>query len=90
MSSKSQKDSRKELIICLGSACFSRGNRESVNIIKNYIKEHQLEDKVYFHGCHCMGKCQDGPNLKFEDKIFSGVTSDRLLYVLDEIFHKYL
>ncbi|MFP4622423.1 MAG: NAD(P)H-dependent oxidoreductase subunit E [Bacteroidales bacterium] len=90
MHSKKQKNNRKELIICLGSACFSRGNRDAVNTIKNYIKEHQLEDKIYFRGCHCMNKCQDGPNLKFEDKIFSGVNSGRLLYVLDEIFHKYL
>lgn len=90
MSNKNKKDNRKELIICLGSACFSRGNKDAVNIIKNYIKEHQLEDKIYFCGCHCMDKCQDGPNLKFDGKIFSGVTSDRLIYVLDEIFHKYL
>lgn len=82
-------DPRKELIICLGSACFSRGNKDAVKTIKNYIKEHQLEDKVYFHGCHCMDKCQDGPNLQFDGKVFSRVTYDRLLYVLDEIFHKF-
>jgi (2Fe-2S) ferredoxin len=36
-----------------------------------------------------MDKCQDGPILKFEDKVYTQVNSDRLLYVLDEIFHKY-
>jgi NADH:ubiquinone oxidoreductase subunit E len=88
MNQDSRKN-KKELIICLGSACFSRGNKNAVQIIKDYIKEHQLEDRVYFHGCHCMDKCQDGPILKFEDKVYTQVNSDRLLYVLDEIFHKY-
>jgi NADH:ubiquinone oxidoreductase subunit E len=83
------KQNRKELVICLGSACFSRGNKNSVQIIKDYIKEHQLEDKVYFHGNHCLDLCEKGPILKFEDKIYTQVTSERLIPVLDEIFHKY-
>ena len=84
-----QQGKRKELIICLGSACFSRGNKNAVQVIKDYIKEHQLEDKVYFHGTHCMDRCDEGPVLKFEDKIYTDVHSDRLINVLDEIFHKY-
>lgn len=80
---------KKELIICLGSACFSRGNKDAVETIKNYIKKHQLEDKVHFCGTHCVNKCNEGPVLKFEDKIYTEVNSDRLIYILDEIFHKY-
>ena len=83
------KNSKKELIICLGSACFSRGNKNAVKTIKDYIKEHQLEDRIYFHGQHCMDKCKEGPILKFEDRVYTQVTPERLLYVLDEIFHKY-
>ena len=84
-----QRATKKELVICLGSACFSRGNKNSVQVIKDYIKEHQLEDKVYFHGNHCMNRCEEGPILKFEDKIYTEVNSERLIPVLDEIFHKY-
>ena len=86
---KVHKGGKKELVICLGSACFSRGNKNAVQVIKDYIKDHQLEDKVYFHGRHCMDECENGPILQFEDKTYKGVTSDRLIYVLDEIFHKY-
>ena len=86
---KVNKGGKKELVICLGSACFSRGNKNAVQVIKDYIKDHQLEDKVYFHGRHCMDECENGPILQFEDKTYKGVTSDRLIYVLDEIFHKY-
>ena len=83
------KKNRKELVICLGSACFSRGNKNAVQVIKDYLKEHQLEDKVYFHGRHCMDQCENGPILQFEDKTYNQVTSERLIPVLDEIFHKY-
>ena len=89
MMNQQAKKNKKELIICLGSACFSRGNKNAVKTIKEYIKEHQLEDRIYFHGCHCMDQCQNGPILKFEDRVYTQVTPERLLYVLDEIFHKY-
>ncbi len=88
--SERNKIHKKELIICLGSACFSRGNKEAVQVIKNYIKEHQLEDKVHFCGTHCVNKCNEGPVIKFENKIYTEVNSDRLINILDEIFHKYL
>ncbi len=89
MRSEPTKKGKKELVICLGSACFSRGNKNSVQAIKDYIKKNQLEDKIYFHGCHCMDRCQEGPILKFEDKIYTQVTPDKLIHILDEIFHKY-
>jgi NADH:ubiquinone oxidoreductase subunit E len=86
----SNRHNKKELIICLGSACFSRGNKNAVEIIKSYLKEHQLEDKIYFHGTHCKDRCDEGPILQFEDKIYTNVNPERIINVLDEIFHKYL
>ncbi|MDY6801546.1 MAG: NAD(P)H-dependent oxidoreductase subunit E [Bacteroidota bacterium] len=77
---------KKEIIICLGSSCFSRGNKQTVQIIKQYIKDHQLEDKVYFHGSHCFENCENGPTIKVDDKVYQNVTSDNIIYLLDEIF----
>jgi NADH:ubiquinone oxidoreductase subunit E len=63
-----------EMHICLGSSCFSRGNKEVVMFIREYLKKHHLEDKVIFKGARCMGNCSNGPNLKIDGIIREGVT----------------
>lgn len=62
-----------EIIICLGSSCFARGNKKTVQSIDAYIKKHQLEERVFFHGGHCFGKCDKGPIVKINDKYFENV-----------------
>lgn len=72
-----------EIVICLGSSCFSRGNKKTVNLIKAYLKENQLEDKVYFHGSHCFGDCEKGPMLRVDEEVFHHVTPENVLYILE-------
>ncbi len=79
---------KKEIVICLGSSCFSRGNKQTVHIIKNYIKEHNLDDFVYFHGSHCFGNCENGPMLRVDEKIYQNVTPENIVYLLENIFEK--
>ena len=79
---------KKEIVICLGSSCFSRGNKNTVKIIKDYIKEHQLEDKVFFHGNHCYGNCENGPIVKVDNKEYQNITPENVMYLLDNLFAK--
>lgn len=72
--------------ICLGSSCFSRGNREVVMIIRDYLKKNHLEDRIIFKGARCMGLCNNGPNLKINDRIIQGVA----LSAIEEILEKEL
>ena len=74
----------KELTICLGSSCFARGNRKTLAIIQNYIKENKLEGKVKFKGNHCFGNCSDGPILKIDDRIYKKVTEDGTIGILEK------
>ncbi len=70
--------------ICLGSSCFSRGNKEVVNFIRDYLKRNHLEDKVVFKGARCMGHCSNGPNLRINDMITEGVTLARIEGILEK------
>lgn len=74
-----------EIIICLGSSCFSRGNKKTVQLIKDYIKDNQLEDKVYFHGNHCSGNCANGPIVKIDGKEYENVSPNTIIELLDGI-----
>jgi len=75
-----------EIVICLGSSCFSRGNKKTVQLIKEYLKNHHLEDKVYFHGNHCYGNCENGPVVKIDDKEYQNITPENIIYLMDKIF----
>lgn len=71
-----------EIIICLGSSCFSRGNKKTVQAIDAYIKEHNLTDRVYFHGGHCFGKCDKGPIVKINNKYYENVDHISVIDIL--------
>jgi NADH:ubiquinone oxidoreductase subunit E len=67
-----------EIIICLGSSCFSRGNRKCLLIIEKFLRDHQLEDKYFFRGSRCFDKCEKGPVLKIGDKFFENVRPEQV------------
>lgn len=73
-----------EMQICLGSSCFSRGNKDVAMFIRDYLKQHHLEDKVIFKGARCMGKCSNGPNLNINGKVTEGITLARIEGILDK------
>jgi NADH:ubiquinone oxidoreductase subunit E len=77
---------RIEMQICLGSSCFSRGNREVVMFIKEYLKKNHLEDRIVFKGARCMNLCSNGPNLKINERTIEGVTMSRIEDILESEF----
>ena len=75
-----------ELVICLGSSCFARGNKIILETIQQYIKDNQLDSRVKFRGNHCFGKCINGPVLKIGENIYEQVSEDNLIEILDKEF----
>jgi NADH:ubiquinone oxidoreductase subunit E len=75
-----------EMQICLGSSCFSRGNRDVVMYIKDYLKKNHLDDRITFKGARCMSLCSNGPNLRINEKIIEGVTLTAIEGILDKEF----
>jgi NADH:ubiquinone oxidoreductase subunit E len=59
--------------ICLGSSCFSRGNREVVQVIRDYLRKNHLDDKVILRGARCMNRCSEGPFLIINGRTFAGI-----------------
>ncbi|MCJ7447116.1 MAG: NAD(P)H-dependent oxidoreductase subunit E [Bacteroidales bacterium] len=74
---------RIEMQICLGSSCFSRGNKDVVMYIRDYLKKNHLEDKVIFKGARCMGHCSNGPNLRINEEIIEGINLSRIESILE-------
>ncbi len=79
-------DNRIEVMICLGSSCFARGNKTTLQAITKFIDEHDLKDKINFHGGHCFGYCADGPNLKINGKLYTGIDEYNVIDILTNEF----
>jgi NADH:ubiquinone oxidoreductase subunit E len=78
---------KKEIIICLGSSCFSRGNRKCLLIIEKFLKDHKLEDQYFFRGSRCFDKCEKGPVLKIGDEIHENVKPEEVVDLLKKSLH---
>ena len=73
-----------EMQICLGSSCFSRGNKDVVMFIRDYIRKNHLDDKVIFKGARCMGHCSNGPSLNINGVVIEGVTLSQIESILEK------
>ncbi len=77
---------KKELVICLGSSCFARGNKQLVKVINDYLRDHNLLNEVRFHGERCFGQCAVGPSLKLDGKLFERQDEESVHALLDVFF----
>ncbi|MCW3804085.1 (2Fe-2S) ferredoxin domain-containing protein [Plebeiibacterium marinum] len=75
------------ITICMGSSCFSRGNKEVLAIVKKFLAEHDLEKSVFFKGELCTGNCEKGPVLKVDDEEFNSVNPDKVYDILAKYFN---
>ena len=78
---------RREIIICLGSSCFARGNKNLLKIIQRFIMQHGLTDMVLFKGDHCFGDCSIGPNIKIGGRVYNQVNEDNIHHILSDALH---
>jgi NADH:ubiquinone oxidoreductase subunit E len=77
-------DSVVEIVVCLGSSCFARGNSENLAIINQHVKTHGLNASVRLIGKLCQDQCKQGPNLTIGGEFYHGVTAARLRELLQQ------
>ncbi|NMC41744.1 MAG: (2Fe-2S) ferredoxin domain-containing protein [Bacteroidales bacterium] len=65
---------KSEIEICLGSSCFSRGNKEIVKIVQDFIGKQNPGIRVTLRGTRCTGHCSNGPNIVINGKIIEGIS----------------
>ena len=71
-----------EIKVCMGSACFAKGNQENLEYIKEYIEEKGLDSEISITGALCENKCSEGPRIIINDKEYKNVTREKLEEIL--------
>lgn len=79
---------KKEVVICLGSSCFARGNKLLVKVVNDYLRDRNLLNEVRFHGERCFGQCAAGPSIKLDGVIKERLDEDSVIEMLDDFFEK--
>lgn len=74
-----------EIKICMGSACFAKGNQENLEYIKQFIEENNLESQISVSGALCKNKCDQGPRIIINNKEYTNVTKEDLTKILSQI-----
>jgi NADH:ubiquinone oxidoreductase subunit E len=72
----------KKILICMGSSCFARENRENLKVIEEFLRNHGIEGSVHIEGSLCMGKCAEGPILTINGTEYHEVQSENLPEIL--------
>ncbi len=65
------------IYICVGSSCHIKGSYNIIQLMKDAIERHHLEEKVKLSAAFCLGRCTDGVTVKINDEIICGVSEER-------------
>jgi hypothetical protein len=64
-----------EIVVCLGSSCFARGNADNLAILKECAAS---DPSLRLTGSLCQDHCRKSPNLRIAGRVHHGVTPAHL------------
>ncbi|MGL4911198.1 MAG: (2Fe-2S) ferredoxin domain-containing protein [Romboutsia sp.] len=80
----------KSIKVCIGSACHIKGSYEVIEIFKELIKYHNLENDIELLGSFCLGECRQSVSvMRWDNKILS-VSKDTAKYLFEKEFIPYI
>ena len=74
-----------EIKVCMGSACFAKGNQENLEYIKEFIDTNNLDANIAIVGALCENKCHEGPRIYINDVEYTKVAPEKLEELLNEL-----
>ncbi len=75
-----------QITICIGSACFAKGNARNIEVLEKFLKAHNLNEKVELDvsGGLCTASCPDAPNVVVDGVVFHQVTPEKMTEILEK------
>ncbi|MBR6099222.1 (2Fe-2S) ferredoxin domain-containing protein [bacterium] len=72
----------KEIKVCMGSACFAKGNQDNLEYLKEYIEENNLDTEISIIGSLCENKCSEGPRIIVDGTEYKKITREQISEIL--------
>jgi NADH:ubiquinone oxidoreductase subunit E len=74
-----------DVVVCLGSSCFARGNAQNLSTLESYLQSHNLCECVQIRGSLCQDACKQGPNLTVSGTHYHDVNAAKLREILQRL-----
>ena len=77
-----------DVVICLGSSCFARGNAENLRKLKAYLENCDIAVNFRVRGRLCEKKCTTGPTITINGVDYGEVQSGAAIALLEQALQK--
>ena len=77
-----------DVVICLGSSCFARGNGENVRDLKTYLQHYNVAANFRTRGKLCGNKCTLGPVIAINSIEYDHVQPGAAVALLERALHE--
>jgi len=74
-----------EIVVCMGSSCYARGNRRNLEVIQEAIRRENLHARVTLRGCLCEEACREGPHIRIGGRRFDAVDPIAAVDLMDRL-----
>ncbi len=71
--------------ICMGSSCFARGNQKNLDLIEKMVSKYQGEFEIELLGNRCENRCNNGPNVEIDGKLYNRIDFGSLVDLLNDM-----
>ncbi len=71
--------------VCMGSACYARGNDLNIEYIEKYLSENNLDAQIEITASLCNGCCAEGPNIFINGELHNNMTLDKVKELMMEL-----
>lgn len=73
-----------EIIVCMGSSCFSKGANKIVSIIEQYQNDETFDINIDMKGALCQGCCENGPLIIVDGQKYENVNEQTIIDILKQ------
>lgn len=73
-----------EIVLCMGSSCFPRGNNHTAEWLMGHVQAHQLGEAIQVTGTLCQNRCKQGPNIMVDGACHCGMDIDELAELMEQ------
>jgi NADH-quinone oxidoreductase subunit G len=73
-----------DVAVCVGTSCYLKGSYNLIQALANLAREYGVEDKISIGATFCLEKCAQGPNIRINEEIVTGVSAENVRKIFEE------
>lgn len=75
-------DGNATIELCMGSACYLRGNRENAELLKEYLEQNKNQATLVLRGTLCRNECRLGPRVVINGTVYHDLNGPAIIEML--------